>query len=99
MYTPGIESSFELAFTHQSEHNYDIYVGDSDSKVRHFGFKSNPQVELSEYDHSSSVGEAIKSLSISKSGKIISGARDGSGIIRDIKQNFKIKNRLVGHND
>lgn len=41
----------------------------------------------------------MKSLALTKSGRIISGTRDGSAMIRNVASAFDLEDRLVGHND
>ena len=62
IYTPSIESSFELLMRTRTDSLYDVYIGDSDSKIRHFGLQVDPSADLIEYKSSMAVGEAIKVL-------------------------------------
>ena len=55
IYAPAIESSFELLFDQKSDNLLDVYVGDSDSRIRHFGIETTSDdgsQELHEYETS-----------------------------------------------
>ena len=54
IYTPAIESSFELVFEQETEDKISVYVGDSDSIIRHFGIKTNEHTPATLHEYESS---------------------------------------------